>query len=165
MSGPQRPRCARLVLSAFGLGFVPVAPGTAASAASAVAYVGLALAVSEPWLTGACAAAAVVAGAATVVLAPAVIESEGKSDPQIIVTDEVAGMLVTFLWMPECPLALKVVAGFACFRLFDILKPTGVKDLERLPRGWGVLADDVAAGVLANVCVRAVVLVWGALAG
>jgi phosphatidylglycerophosphatase A len=54
------------------------------------------------------------------------------------------------------------VAGFFLFRLMDILKPYPARDLERLPDGWGIMADDLMAGVYANLLVRVVLLVWPA---
>jgi len=68
----------------------------------------------------------------------------------------VVGMLVTVLWLPlTWPVAL---VGFVAFRAFDIVKPYPAGRLERLSGGWGIMADDVAAGVYGHVCVR--LLMW-----
>ena len=75
-----------------------------------------------------------------------------KRDPGQIVADEVAGYLVTMILIP--PTALNILYGFILFRLFDILKPPPVRRFEKLPRGWGVVIDDVAAGVYACVCLH-----------
>jgi phosphatidylglycerophosphatase A len=70
----------------------------------------------------------------------------GKKDPQIVVVDEVAGLLVTMLPMREVSW-LAVVIGFALFRLFDVFKPWPIRKLEQLPGGWGIVLDDIAAGL------------------
>ena len=66
--------------------------------------------------------------------------------------DEVVGMLVTLAWMPVG--AGGALAGFVLFRIFDIIKPYPARRLERLHGGLGIMADDVAAGVYANVALH-----------
>jgi phosphatidylglycerophosphatase A len=70
----------------------------------------------------------------------------GKKDPQIVVVDEVAGLLVTMLPMGQVSW-LAVGIGFALFRLFDVFKPWPIRKLEELPGGWGIVLDDIAAGM------------------
>ena len=74
-------------------------------------------------------------------------------DPGCIVIDEIAGMCVTMLGIP---LTLTTgLAGFFLFRLFDVLKPPPARQMEKLlPGGWGVVMDDVVAGVMANIVLR-----------
>jgi phosphatidylglycerophosphatase A len=87
-----------------------------------------------------------------------------ERDPGMIVLDEVAAMPLVFLgwkmllvvWPPWAIL----IAGFLLFRLFDIVKPLGIKRLQALPGGWGVVADDVAAAVAACVSLHALVWLW-----
>jgi phosphatidylglycerophosphatase A len=70
----------------------------------------------------------------------------GKKDPQLVVVDEVAGMLVTMLPLGE--LSWRAVAvGFVVFRVLDMTKPWPIRQFERLPSGWGIVMDDVVAGV------------------
>jgi len=79
-----------------------------------------------------------------------------KHDASEIVIDEIAGILVTFVGIPlHWPSA---IAGFVLFRLFDIIKPPPVCQSQRLPGGWGVVIDDVLAGVLANIVLRVALL-------
>lgn len=68
----------------------------------------------------------------------------GKDSSKVVV-DEVAGMAITLLYVPQNIYFL--LAGLILFRLFDIFKPLGIKELEKLPGGWGVMADDVLAGI------------------
>ena len=79
-------------------------------------------------------------------------------DPSLVVIDEIAGMWVTLVALPWNPVT--VVAGFFMFRLFDVFKPYPARDLERVPGGWGIMLDDVVAGIYANLAVRVVLLVW-----
>ena len=76
----------------------------------------------------------------------------GKKDDRRIVIDEIMGFLVTMLWVPKTPFF--IVAGFILFRLFDILKPFPIRRLERLKAGFGVVLDDVLAGVYANIVLK-----------
>ena len=76
----------------------------------------------------------------------------GNSDPSEAVVDEVMGQLIVFLFVPfgiGWPL---VLAGFLLFRLFDIWKPYPIDDLQVLPNGLGICADDIVAGVYAGIC-------------
>lgn len=76
-------------------------------------------------------------------------------DHQRVVIDEVAGMCITLLFVP---LAIKyILVGLVLFRFFDILKPLGIRQLENLPGGWGVMADDVLAGIYANVVLQIII--------
>jgi len=79
----------------------------------------------------------------------------GKDHSRVVI-DEVAGLFVSLLFVPvtlQC-----VVAGFILFRFFDIAKPLFIRKLEALPGGWGVMADDVLAGVYANLVLH--ILIW-----
>ena len=74
----------------------------------------------------------------------------GKKDDPRIVIDEVMGFLITMLWLPKT--ILFIILGFFLFRFFDILKPFPIRQWERrLKGGWGVVLDDVMAGIYANV--------------
>ena len=81
----------------------------------------------------------------------------GDKDAAPIVIDEIAGMLLTYCAVPVAVLPL--VVGFLSFRCFDICKP--LPQLERLPGGWGIMLDDLLAGLLAQVCVRLFLVLMG----
>ena len=77
----------------------------------------------------------------------------GKKDDQRIVIDEVIGFLITMLWIP--PTLLFLIIGFFLFRFFDILKPFPIRRLEKgFKGGFGIVLDDVVAGVYANIIFR-----------
>jgi phosphatidylglycerophosphatase A len=86
-------------------------------------------------------------------LAPFVIRATGRIDPGQVVADEVAGQALAMLMVSftrPAHILLTAILGFALFRLFDIAKPAPCKRLERLPAGWGILADDLMAGLYAG---------------
>ncbi|MFP5039865.1 phosphatidylglycerophosphatase A [Parasediminibacterium sp. JCM 36343] len=84
-----------------------------------------------------------------------VLESIWGHDSNKIVIDEVAGMMITLLFVP---IEIKYVAfGLVLFRFFDIVKPLGIKKAELLPSGWGVMADDVLAGVYSWLILQLVI--------
>ncbi len=80
------------------------------------------------------------------------------TDPGFIVADEVCGYLVTMILVP--PTLTNMIAGFVLFRLFDIIKPPPSRQMERLPNGWGVVMDDVLAGVYACVVLHILIRLW-----
>ncbi|MDH3773269.1 MAG: phosphatidylglycerophosphatase A [Deltaproteobacteria bacterium] len=83
-------------------------------------------------------------------------------DARPIVIDEMVGFLITLLWLPLNFLTLCL--GFFLFRLFDIVKPPPISIVEkRLHGGWGIVLDDVLAGVFANVTLRLLLIVAGLL--
>jgi phosphatidylglycerophosphatase A len=142
--GSRSDRWALFVLSVCDLGFLPLVPGTWGS----LAGVGIALLLPTGAWHLSIGIAVLAASALTVALGPAAQRAAGKEDPQQVVMDEVAGMLLTLLLVPG-PSPLEAACGFAFFRAFDILKPPPARRLERLPGGWGILLDDLAAALYA----------------
>ena len=142
-----------------GSGLVPKAPGTAGS------LVGLFLALGLFGL-GEMAAAVLIAVflPAAVVIADKAEKHLQKTDPGCIVIDEIAGMLITLFGIPLS--AGTAVGGFILFRIFDITKPFPIRYLERrIPGGAGIVADDLAAGIYANLLLRIALALWGAGVG
>lgn len=76
----------------------------------------------------------------------------GAKDPSKTVVDEVMGQLITFLFIPFTSSWKFILAGFLLFRLFDIWKPYPIDSLQDLPGGIGICADDILAGVYAGIC-------------
>lgn len=135
----------KAVLSVFGAGLVPFAPGTAASAVAILAHSCIFRALDWGSATAASAAVALAFAAATVLWGAKAERWHGARDPKWVVSDEVAGQLVAVAGIGG-PVGLAV--AFAGFRVLDIAKPFPIRRLERLPGGWGILADDLAAGML-----------------
>jgi len=69
----------------------------------------------------------------------------GRTDPSQVVVDEVVGQMLTFLLLPHATWKWWL-GGFLLFRGFDIVKPFPARQAERIPRGWGIMLDDVVAG-------------------
>lgn len=86
-------------------------------------------------------------------------EAESSPDPAPVVIDEIAGVFVTFLWLPVPVGFWVLVLGFILFRIFDIWKPWPIRRAERLPGGLGITMDDVIAGVMANILMQIVLRV------
>ncbi|NIA06739.1 MAG: hypothetical protein GWP14_03730 [Actinobacteria bacterium] len=153
----------KLIVSAGGLGYLPIAPGTWGSFAGVIIFL-LAGSSGSVLLTSVVVLVALaVFSVLNVVLGPWANSHYGCKDPSPVVIDEVAGYLVAVLLLPidGVNLYYSAACAFFVFRFFDILKPPPARGLERLPAGWGILADDLAAGLYANLLcqclVRAVV--------
>jgi phosphatidylglycerophosphatase A len=131
----------------FGSGFAPIAPATVASFLFMVIW-WLAWTWLGPiplWLTASLLVAVTVIG----IPVAGRLEKIHGEDPSLVVIDEVAGMLVTYLGLSAGLVGW--IAGFFWFRFFDIFKPLGVRKLEKLGGGGGlgIMADDIGAGILA----------------
>jgi phosphatidylglycerophosphatase A len=143
----------------FGAGLLKPGPGTYGSIAALLLWYGAAHAFSPNPLVLAI-ATGIAALLATLIGIPAatiVARESGREDPGHVVIDEVAGQLITLIGLtaavPHAVLALLL------FRLFDIFKPPPIRQLERLPKGTGIMLDDVAAGIFALVVAQFVLLV------
>ena len=152
----------RWIATCFGLGWLPMAPGSWGSLPPAVAFGLLTYCCVPEWTTTAVMAVMLVGGCVACVLyAPASMAATGRNDPGEVVMDEFAGQALTFLVMPLvmprdlCGWESLVIAGFGffIFRVMDITKPWPIRKLERLPAGWGILADDLAAGIVSAILV------------
>lgn len=142
--------------SAGGAGFFPVAPGTVGSAVGVGVY--LLTYQWSPAAQGALLAAIVLVGIWAADVTARVL---GREDPGPVVIDEVAGQLVT-LFLTGAGLKGAII-GFFVFRLFDIVKPPPVRQLEALHGGLGIMADDLMAGVYGWVVVTGILWWWPGL--
>lgn len=142
-----------LLGSGFNAGFLPNAPGTWGSffALIPIYFIGTYLA---PWGMP---AFVLLCSLLNLWVADACEQAWG-SDPSPLVMDEFAGQSMTFIWIPFFPTAGAniglLIAGFFLFRFFDIKKPLGVDALQKLPGGFGILVDDLLAGVYAFLILR-----------
>jgi phosphatidylglycerophosphatase A len=133
-----------MIASFGGVGYFPVAPGTAASLAVVLLYKFLLSRFSWPYLVLLLLFLFVLG----VISSTAYAADLGQQDPQKIVVDEAVGQLIVLLFV--FPSWTLVLLSFLLFRFFDIVKPFPVSRAERLPVGWGIMADDVAAALLAK---------------
>ena len=146
----------------FGAGFWKPGPGTAGSIAAALIWL---LAghftitsttatsiVTRNELAILTAAAALLLLAIAIPAATIVARESGRKDPQIVVADEAVGQWITLIGAPAgWEYAL---IGLVLFRLLDIAKPPPIRRIEFLPAGWGIMLDDVAAGIYALICLQ-----------
>jgi phosphatidylglycerophosphatase A len=77
----------------------------------------------------------------------------GRPDPREVVLDEILTLPITYFLVPSFSWQI-LLAGFVLHRVWDIAKPLGISRLQQLPRGWGIMADDVAAGILSCICLQ-----------
>lgn len=141
----------------FWTGFAPIAPATVASALFAFLW-WLSWTFLGPiplWIQG-----ALLVGVTAIGIPIATkLEKIHGEDPSLVVIDEVAGMLVTYFALNAGLMGW--IAGFFWFRFFDILKPFGVRKLEKLGGGMGIMMDDIGAGVLAAIATQAMAYLLG----
>lgn len=153
---------AKALATALGAGYSPVAPGTCGTAVAVpLVYV------CADLLTWQFVAIAILVTGIGIVAAHYADRAWGTHDAQKIVIDEVAGYLVTMIPAPRDHWA-PLLAGFIAFRFFDIVKPPPVRWLDdNLPGGWGVVLDDIAAGVMGAIVMGVATYfgAWDAIAG
>lgn len=147
----MKDRISLFVATGCYIGMIPGMPGTYASVATtAVFYMVYRISfriLPELHLSALCLITAVgifVSARASRIL--------GKEDPQVVVIDEVAGQLTALLFLPIH--WYNLVAGTLLFRLFDIWKPYPIRRLEPLENGVGIMADDLLAGIYANIILQ-----------
>lgn len=140
-------RIEAVIATVFGIGRIPYAPGTAGSLAAVL----LAYPIARNYGMMALAPLGLVVGLVGVWFAGAYAQTCGQNDPKSCVIDEVAGQWIALAAAPFTPLGF--LAAFAMFRFFDIRKIWPADAAEKLPGGWGIVADDIVAGVMAAMVV------------
>src|SRR5258708_26379781 len=134
---------ARAIATWFGCGYVPIAPGTAGSLAA------IAIAFALHFYAGSGRITFLVLSALLLIpgiwAAGVVAKQAGKKDPRLVVVDEVIGQWITLAGASTLNWK-SWLAAFLFFRLLDLWKPPPVRQLEHLPSGTGIVADDVMAG-------------------
>ena len=135
-----------------GLGRLRPGPGSWTSAVTLVLWWAAARDLSFPLQVIAALAAVLILSAVGIPAATSVARSTGKPDPSIVVVDEAAGQMLTLI---AVPLQWKyLLLGFILFRVFDIFKPPPLRRMERFPGGWGIMLDDLGAGLYAGVALQ-----------
>lgn len=162
----------RLIATGFFSGYFPWASGTLGSLVGVVLY--LIPGVEHTGILAACIVVALIAGVITshrvalavgnqltknAELAKATFQSGSShaADPSIVVIDEIVGMWISLMMLPKT--ISVIVTAFVLFRVFDIIKPPPARNVEAVPKGWGIMLDDVVAGIYANAAVRLLMLV------
>lgn len=142
----------KLLATSFGVGFLPMAPGTWGALLAIVLWLPLYLWAAQPvifWVTLGAAVIYTIAGT----WASSESEKYWGKDPVAACADETVGQWISLL--PISGIAVtpwwEIIVSLALFRYFDIAKPLGIRAMERLPRGYGMMADDILAGVYSVV--------------
>lgn len=141
------PLWATLVATVFGVGRLRPGPGTWGSAVTVLFWWVLTRTIPLAWQMPSAILLAIAVVAVGIPAATQVSRATGSKDPPFIVIDEAAGQLIAFIAVPASWKSL--LLGFILFRGFDIVKPPPVRSLERLPEGYGIVIDDVGAGIYA----------------
>ncbi len=171
MHAPRRKKSeafALVLATGFGSGYSPVAPGTVGS------LVGVLLFWASKSLERMSGTRFLTLGLSGVLLGAGIWASSqvrerwGMKDPPSVVIDEMVGQVIALLLTPQLddalarglfgPAAVFSLLSFACFRVFDILKPYPIRRLEQLRSGLGIMADDVMAGVYAGMLLEVCLL-------
>ena len=146
---------AKILSTCFGIGYFPVAPGTVTSIVAVLCYYFIPI-LHEPALLLSLVVLCTVVG----VWSGRLMEEEFGNDPSIVTIDELAGQWLALAFLPEG--WLPALLSLVFFRYFDIAKPGPVDAAQRFPGGWGIMADDLLAGLFANLAVRAILLLFTA---
>jgi phosphatidylglycerophosphatase A len=168
-----------LTITTFGVGYLPLAPGTYGSAVGVGIYLLLGWIVSntsmdlgargwadaeiKAWIHAVNLIAFLLFCLLGIWAANRATRLFQNKDPKQAVVDEVIGQLIVFLFIPFNTNWYFILAGFLLFRLFDIWKPYPIDSLQKLPAGIGVCADDILAGIYGGVCLSlmyAITLTW-----
>lgn len=149
------------IVTIGGCGLAPVAPGTFGTAGAMILLAAVyATLRPDPILWNAILVGfTILFSILCVMLAPWGISYFQSKDPGSFVLDEGAGISLTLLALPMPGHVVTWLVAFVAFRLFDATKPPPVRQLEKLPAGWGILADDLGAAVLANLLCQ-LILRW-----
>jgi phosphatidylglycerophosphatase A len=147
----MKTRLSMAFASGLYIGFIPGAPGTYASIATTVVFF-LFCHFTHSLVPALHMSIVCLISLIGILASSEVSRTTGLEDPSFVVIDEVAGQLVTFLFLPAT--AFNLVLGTVVFRLFDIWKPFPIRKLESLAGGTGIMADDLLAGIYGNLVLQ-----------
>src|SRR3972149_4722217 len=139
----------RVFATFFYLGYSPIAPGTAGTVGGIILF--YLLSKFSPFIYISFLVGFIILSVWVSTKASCIF---GESDPKQVVVDEVCGYLVTMFLIS--PSLRNIILGFFLFRLLDIIKPPPVRSSERLPGGFGIVSDDVVAGIYANIILQVI---------
>lgn len=144
---PKAPLFHNFIATGFGSGYSPIAPGTAGALLAMLIWWVYSLlfsnSISIPILTFIIVIVFTIVG----IWSSCVVEKYWGEDPSRVVVDEMVGTWIALLAVPEGAHWGYMLAAFVLFRFFDIVKPFGVRKMENLPSGFGIMADDILAGI------------------
>ena len=140
-------RVAWFISTGAGVGLSPVAPGTFGTAAALLIYYVLPVPSGSPIFLS-----IILVGLVVGIWATGILSTDNNPDPGKVVWDEYVGLWITCFLLPKTWEWL--ILAFFIFRILDILKPWPIRRIESLPKGWGIMLDDVLAGIYGNLCIN-----------
>lgn len=143
------------ISTAGGIGYLPVAPGTWAALATTLIWYYL-KSYTQLLNSGSIELTIILVITIAGIITSDLSARDWGKDPSKVVIDEVAGMSIALLWIT--PNIRYYVAGLILFRFFDILKPLGIKKMEKMKGGIGIMSDDVLAGIYSLIVLRLVIM-------
>lgn len=141
----------KLISTSLGIGYIGKGAGTVAAVACCFCWY-------LAWASGYNPVAAIAITVFVTLIgiwSSTVVSRIWGKDPSRVVIDEVAGMCISLLFIPVT--VKYVVIALVLFRFFDIVKPLFIKKMEIFPGGWGIMLDDVLAGIYANILLQAAI--------
>ncbi len=142
----------------FGIGYFPFAPGTIGTLFAALIYYALPSGFFKTSYDNFIVAIILIGlSLIGVVITTKAEETLGHDDGKIII-DEFVGYFVTVLFLPKS--LLLAIYAFIFFRIFDIAKPQPIYKIQSLPKGWGIMSDDIVAGIFGNICLQILVRIF-----
>ena len=142
-------RLAYILATCLGTGYSPKAPGTAGTLFALILFF-----LFPQWTGWILFISMMILFFIGVWVSDIVEKDSGIHDAQLINLDEFVGMGLSILWFPEQSRFWVLILGFLFFRLYDITKPFPINKSQNAPGGWGVMLDDVIAGIFANISLR-----------
>ncbi|MGZ3752432.1 MAG: phosphatidylglycerophosphatase A family protein [Mucilaginibacter sp.] len=140
----------KLISTSLGIGYIGKGAGTVAAVVCCICWYFAGAGGYNPLFAIFITAAIILSG----IWSGNVVSKIWGHDPARVVIDEVAGMCISLLFIP---VTLKyVIAALILFRFFDIAKPLLIRKMERFPGGWGIMLDDILAGIYANILLQTV---------
>lgn len=142
----------KIIATACGAGYFPWGPGTMGAIFAVALWLPLFLFVDYcTWMT--ITIATILVFTILGVWSSTIAERYWGEDPSRVVIDEVVGMWITLLAVPHQAKWYTIVTAFVLFRFFDMVKPLGIRKMEKLKNGYGIMADDILAGVYGAIVI------------
>ncbi len=140
------PFIARLFATGFYSGYSPLFPGTIGSAVGLLIYAIPGIEELHYFIP------LIIVFFIFGLKSSSILEKKLCDDPQIVVIDEIVGMWCALIFLPKT--IMVIISSFIIFRILDIIKPFPARDSEKLRNGWGVMIDDVIAGIYTNIILQ-----------
>lgn len=145
----------KFMASGFGVGWLPVAPGTWGAAEAILLLIPFLWFNVPPSVLTLFLSFLIIIFTWIGVKSVDYLQKEWGDDPKQVVIDEMIGVWIAIIGLPFN--IVNLILGFILFRFFDIAKPLGIRELEKIEGGWGVMLDDALAGVYANVVLQIII--------